>query len=130
MGHPASPNERFCDIIARLQQEICSLPSDVSTSRPQLQKLVDEAALIVTKQDSYLAEYSSPSLPIVQRMIDEGGAVDWDDLCEKGHTQFRLEPAMSAGGYEAAILCHFARMSKVRALPDLRAYLSPHLKSL
>ena len=114
---PTTPNERLCEIIAQLHARIHSLlASDLSASLPILQKLVDEARAIIDGYDSYLAAYSSPSLPIVHRMIDRGSEVDWNDLYAKGETQFRLIPEMTAGGYEAVVLCHFARMAKVSPL--------------
>lgn len=115
---PATPNDRLCEIITHLHHQIHSLPFELSTSQPKfpLQQLIDEAKVIVDGYDSYLTAHSSPSLPIVQRMVDSGMEVNWDDLHAKGETRFRLIPEMSAGGYEAVVLCHFARMAKVSSL--------------
>lgn len=110
---PATPNDRLCEIITHLYHQIHSLPLGDFQSNSTLQKLVDEAKGIVDGYDTYLTAYSSPALPIVRRMVDHGMEVDWDDLHAKGETQFRLIPEMSAGGYEAVVLCHFARMAKV-----------------
>lgn len=110
---PATPNDRLCEIITHLYHQIHSLPLEDFQSKSTLQKLVDEAKGIVDGYDPYLTAYSSPALPIVRRMVDHGMAVDWDDLHAKGETRFRLIPEMSAGGYEAVVLCHFARMAKV-----------------
>ena len=113
-SNPNDPNERLHRLITKLQQEIYSVPPGVITSCSTLRDLIDEAALIATNYDSYVKEHSSPSLPIVQRMLDRGAEVDWAGLRAKGVTQFRLIPEMSAGGYEAVVLCHLARMAKVR----------------
>ncbi|KZV66354.1 S-adenosyl-L-methionine-dependent methyltransferase [Peniophora sp. CONT] len=117
-GDPNTPNERLCGLLDKLQHEIHSLPSDVLCG-PALRKLADEAALIATNYDSYLDNHSSPALSIVQRMIDRGAEVNWDELLAKGETQFRLIPEMSAGGYEAVVLCHFARMAKARTVLEV-----------
>lgn len=112
---PATPNDRLCEIITHLHHQIHSLTLEDTAFHAQstLQKLVDEAKDIVDGYDPYLTTYSSPALTIVHRMVDHGMEVDWDDLHAKGKTQFRLIPEMSAGGYEAVVLCHFARMAKV-----------------
>ncbi|VDB94188.1 unnamed protein product [Peniophora sp. CBMAI 1063] len=119
LNRPNDPNERLCDLITMLQQQISTLPTTIKTVHPGLQQLVDEAALVATNYDSYLTEYSSPALPILQRMLDRGAEMDWDGLLAKGVTQFRLIPEMSAGGYEATVLCHFARMAKVKTILEI-----------
>ena len=59
---------------------------------------------------------SSPHPRIVDTMIAEGNARDWEQIHREGKTQFRLIPEMTAGPYEAVVLRQLAMLSKVRAM--------------
>ncbi|KAL0947353.1 hypothetical protein HGRIS_013470 [Hohenbuehelia grisea] len=105
-GPPATPHDRLCNILDRIQ----SIAIDEGAS-PTLLSTIAEAQSLTQGYDAYCDTHSTPPPPIVNSMVENGNAVDWESLHQKGVTKFRLIPEMSAGGYEGTLLAMLARMS-------------------
>lgn len=107
-----TPHDRLSYLINRLCDELDSAQSSASKSRDAL-SLAQHAKAVIDGYDNYLQKTSSPHPAVVDTMIEAGNKEDWDAVHREGKTMFKLMPEMSAGGYEAVVLQHLAKISKV-----------------
>ncbi|KAH8094911.1 O-methyltransferase-domain-containing protein [Cristinia sonorae] len=119
---PHTPHDRISYLLSELSNELSTV-SQAATSpgshpHPAL-KYLDDARTLIDGYDNYLVEHSSPHPAIVERMLKDGNARDWEALHREGKTQFKLIPEMSAGGYEAVFLQQLACASKAKAILEI-----------
>lgn len=110
-GH--TPHDRLSFLINSLCDEL-KHDNGAPASEKAL-SLAQQAKTVIDGFDAYVARMSSPHPGIVDTMIAEGNARDWERIHREGKTRFRLIPEMSAGPYEAVVLRQLAMLSKVRA---------------
>lgn len=113
-GH--TPHDRLSYLINKLCDELDSSPGAASA---QAVSLAQQAKAVIDGYDNYLQKMSSPHPAVVDMMIEAGNKQDWDRVHREGKTMFKLLPEMTAGGYEAVVLQHLAKLAKVCAGADL-----------
>ncbi len=109
--HPGdTPHDRLALLIDQLCLEIDSQPASTTD---RVRALATQAKELIDGYDSYMSGMSSPHPPVLDTMLEEGNKRDWKRIHKEGKTQFCLVPAMCAGTYEAVVLQHLAKLSKV-----------------
>ena len=110
-GH--TPHGRLAYLLRELRKELEGVQGDATKSLSEALSLADQAGNNVKNYDGYVSRMSSSPPAIVDKMVEESYKHDWELAHDKGLTQFRLIPEMSAGGYEAVVLRELATLSKV-----------------
>lgn len=114
-GH--TPHDRLSYLLNRLCDELDGYKGTSPVSA-EVVSLAQQAKTVIDGYDGYLQKMSSPHPPVVDVMIEQGNKRDWDKIYYEGKTKFKLLPEMTAGGYEAVVLQHLAKLAKVRLIHD------------
>ena len=105
-GH--TPHDRLSYLLAQLCDKL-----DEEAVSDGVRDIAHQAKRVIDGFDDYVARMSSPHPQIIKDMINEGNKRDWDAVHKEGKTLHKLIPEMTAGGYEATVLQHLAKISKV-----------------
>jgi len=116
-----TPHDRLIHILTQASQSI-DLASTDSASPSELAKakgFVEQAKAIIDGYDTYVAQFSSPAPPIVEKMWKAGYEHDWAKVFREGKTEFRLIPEMSAGSYEGVVLQQLVKLSNAKNILEI-----------
>ena len=120
---PWAPQARLLHLLTEASSTLGLVSaSSYSPEFAKARSLVAEAASIVGGFDAYLAQCSSPTPTIVEKMWKQGNECDWEKLYQQGRTAFRFVPIMSAGPYEGLVLQQLAKLNNVSSSASCRLY--------
>ncbi|KAJ3489970.1 hypothetical protein NLI96_g1752 [Meripilus lineatus] len=112
-----TPNDRLAVLLGHLCSELDSGPDTFNINHAR--DLAHQAKNVIDGYDDYVVKHTSRHPPILDEMLKNGFEHDWEKVFEEGKTKFRLLPDMTAGGYEAVVLQHLARMSKAATILEI-----------
>ncbi|KIP10795.1 hypothetical protein PHLGIDRAFT_125302 [Phlebiopsis gigantea 11061_1 CR5-6] len=115
-GH--TPHDRLSYLLNRLCDELDGYKGTSPVSA-EVVSLAQQAKTVIDGYDGYLQKMSSPHPPVVDVMIEQGNKRDWDKIYYEGKTKFKLLPEMTAGGYEAVVLQHLAKLAKAKSVLEI-----------